>query len=69
MAAAAGYNVVDNVSKKVTMLIIGTQDKTKLKGYDKSTKHRKAEALIAKGAEIEIFSENDFLNFIGAAGS
>ena len=69
MAAAAGCNVVDNVSKKVTILIIGTQDKTKLKGYDKSTKHRKAETLIAKGAEIEIFSENDFLNFIGAAGS
>ncbi len=69
MAAAVGCNVVDNVSKKVTMLVIGTQDKTKLKGYDKSTKHRKTEALIAKGAEIEIFSENDFLNFIGAAGS
>ncbi len=69
MAATAGCNVVDNISKKVTMLVTGTQDKTKLKGYDKSTKHRKADALIAKCVEIEIFSENDFLNFIGAAGS
>ena len=69
MAAEAGCNVADNVSKKVTMLVVGTQDKTKLKGYDKSTKHRKAESLIAKGAEIQIFSEHDFLDLIGVAGS
>ena len=69
MAAEAGCNVADNVSKKVTMLVVGTQDKTKLMGYDKSTKHRKAEALMAKGAEIEIFSESDFLDLIGVAGS
>ena len=69
MAAAAGCNVAENVSKKVTMLVVGTQDKTKLLGYDKSTKHRKAEALIAKGAEIEILSESDFLDLIAVAGS
>ena len=69
MAAEAGCNVADNVSKKVTMLVVGTQDRTKLKGYDKSTKHRKAESLIAKGAEIQIFSERDFLDLIGVARS
>lgn len=69
MAAAAGCNVAENVSKKVTMLVVGTQDKTKLLGYDKSTKHRKAETLIAKGVEIEILSESDFLDFIAMAGS
>jgi len=60
MAAKAGCNVTDNVSRKVTLLVIGTQDKTKLKGYEKSTKHRKAEALIKQGAEIQILSESDF---------
>lgn len=69
MAAEAGCNVADNVSKKVTMLVVGTQDKTKLKGYNKSTKHRKAETLMVKGAEIEIFSESDFLDLMSAAGS
>ena len=68
IAAEAGCNVVNSVSKKVTMLVVGTQDKTKLNGYDKSRKHREAEALIAKGTEIEIFSESDFLNLIGVAG-
>ena len=69
MAAEASCNVADNVSKSVTMLVVGTQDKTKLKGYDKSTKHRKAESLIAKGAEIQIFSERDFLDLMDVAGS
>ena len=57
MAAEAGCGVADNVSKKVTMLVVGTQDKSKLKGYAKSGKHRKAEALIEKGVEIQILSE------------
>ena len=64
MAAEAGCNVANTVSKKVTMLVIGTQDMTKLKGNDKSTKHRKAESLMAKGAEIQIISERDFLDLM-----
>lgn len=65
MAAGAGCNVVENVSKKVTMLVVGTQDKTKLKGYEKSGKHRKAEGLIVQGQDIHILSESDFLNLVG----
>lgn len=65
MAAEAGCDVANAVSKKVTMLVVGTQDKSKLKGYKKSTKHRKAEALIERGAGIQILSERDFSELIG----
>lgn len=60
MAAEAGCGVVDNVSKKVTMLVVGVQDRSKLNGYEKSSKHRKVEALIERGSEIQILSEQDF---------
>ena len=60
IAAEAGCNVANDVSKKATMLVVGTQDKRKLKGYDKSEKHRKAETLIQNGAEIQILFESDF---------
>ena len=65
MAAEAGCGVADNVSKKVTMLVVGTQDKSKLKGYAKSGTHRQAEVLIEKGVEIQILSEGDFSELIG----
>ena len=65
MAAEAGCGVANSVSKKVTMLVVGTQDKSKLKGYDKSSKHRKAEALIEKGVDIQILSESDFSELMG----
>ena len=60
MAARLGCDVVNNVSKKVTILVVGIQDETKLNGYGKSSKHRNVEALIAKGLEIRILSERDF---------
>jgi len=65
MAAEAGCGVVDNVSKKVTMLVVGVQDRSKLNGYGKSSKHRKVEALIERGSEIQILSEQDFSNLMG----
>lgn len=63
-AAAVGCGVVSSVSRKITMLIVGTQDKTKLRGYEKSSKHRKAESLIEQGVSIEIYSESDFFEVI-----
>ena len=65
LAAKAGCAVVDSVTKKVTMLVIGTQDKKKMKGYEKSSKHRKAESLIEKGVDIQILSEKDFSDLMG----
>lgn len=64
LAIYAGGTVVNNVSKKVTMLIVGTQDKDKLRGYEKSGKHRRIEALIDQGADIQILSESDFLEML-----
>jgi DNA polymerase-3 subunit epsilon len=61
LAAQLGCNVINSVSKKTTMLVVGTQDKSKLAGYEKSSKHRKAEELInTKGVPIRILSEKDF---------
>ncbi len=34
MAAAAGCDVAANVTKKTTLLVVGTKDKSKLQGYD-----------------------------------
>ena len=65
MASVAGCDVAANVSKKTTILVVGTQDKSKLKGYEKSTKHRKVEGLIEKGVDIQILSESDFAELIG----
>lgn len=65
LAASSGCNVVPNVTKKVTILVVGTHEKSKLNGYAKSSKHRKAEALIDKGMDIQILSETDFSEIIG----
>ena len=65
MAAVTGCHVAANVSSKTTILVVGTQDKSKLKGCQKSAKHRKAETLIEKGVDIQILSESDFSELIG----
>ncbi len=64
LAARAGCEVSSNVSTKTTILVVGTQDMTKLKGYKKSTKHRKAEKLIESGHDLQILSEKDFWEMI-----
>ena len=60
-AAIAGADVVDNVSKLTTMLVVGDQDLRLTKGQAKSTKHRRAEELIGKGCSIRIVGESDFM--------
>jgi DNA polymerase-3 subunit epsilon len=67
MAAKIGCDVVSNVKKSTTVLIVGDQDILKLGGHEKSIKHRRAEELIGKGQSIRILRESDFLllvNFI-----
>lgn len=61
IAAKIGCNVLESVTQKTTILVVGTQDSTKLAGYDKSSKHRKAEELIEKGNQIKILTEKDFI--------
>ena len=65
MAAEAGCDVARSLTKRVTILVVGTQDRRRLRGYDKSTKHRDAEAAISTGREIQILSEQDFLELMG----
>ena len=60
-AAQAGCKVLDSATKSVTLLVVGDQDLRLTKGQQKSTKHRKVEEMIAKGASIRIVGESDFL--------
>lgn len=64
MAAEAGCDVGEGVTKHTTLLVVGNQDVRKLNGQDKSAKHRKAEDLIAKGQKIRILCERDFRHMV-----
>src|SRR3990172_5613450 len=65
MAADAGCTVAENVNKSTTLLVVGDQDIRRLAGHEKSSKHRKAEELIAKGQSIRILGESDFQRLVG----
>lgn len=60
IAASLGCRVAASVSKATTLLVVGDQDVAHLAGHTKSSKHRKAEELIAKGVPIRILRESDF---------
>lgn len=66
-AARAGITTAQSVSKNVHLLVVGDQDLSTLtEGESKSAKHRKAEALIAKGCGLKIIGETQFLALIAA---
>lgn len=65
-AMLAGCAVSKSVNKRVTLLVVGDQDATKLAGHEKSSKHRKGEELILAGQDIRIVGESDFLLMVGA---
>jgi len=60
LAARAGCDVADTVTKKTSILVVGDQDIRRLAGHEKSTKHRKAEQVLADGQQIRILGEADF---------
>jgi len=64
LAAKIGCDVGQGVTKKTTLLCVGNQDIQKLAGHSKSSKHRKAESLIAKGQNIKIIREADFMKML-----
>ncbi|WP_084227525.1 exonuclease domain-containing protein [Lysobacter sp. A03] len=66
LAARAGCSVGSSVTKKTTLLIVGDQDISKLGGKTKSSKHLKAEELIAQGCQIRILRESDFQSIVVA---
>ena len=69
IAAAHGCNVASNVSKETTILVVGDQHSWKLAGYDKSSKQRKAEELVAEGHSIQIMGEQGFIAALEIAQS
>jgi len=64
LAATIGCQVAPSVTKKTTMLVVGDQDIKILAAHEKSSKHRKAEGLIAKGVPIRILKESDFKELV-----
>ena len=64
LAAKMGCDVGPGVTKKTTILCVGNQDIEKLAGHTKSSKHRKAEDLIANGQRIRIIREADFMEMV-----
>ncbi|MDA9396395.1 hypothetical protein WN73_38440 [Bradyrhizobium sp. CCBAU 45394] len=68
IASAAGCEVSDTVNQRTTILVVGDQDLRATKGQEKSSKHRKAGALIAKGCAIKIVGESDFRRLTNVTG-
>lgn len=68
MAAKLGAVVKNSVTKETTLLVVGLSDWARFDGYDKSSKHRKAEQLATAGHRIRIVSEADFWG-MGEVGS
>jgi DNA polymerase-3 subunit epsilon len=66
LAANAGCDVMNSVSKKTTLLVVGDQDARRLAGQEKSSKHRKAEELVKRGEPIRIITETDFQQLVAA---
>lgn len=64
LASEVGCEVASTVKKSTTILVVGDQDITKLAGYKKSSKHRKAEKMIRNGQDIRIIKESDFKKII-----
>jgi len=59
-----GGRCAGSVGKSTNYLVLGDQDFARLKGGQKSGKLRKAESLIAGGADLEIVPEAGFLRII-----
>lgn len=66
-ASQLGFDIGKGVTKKTNYLVTGIQDLTKLKGKNISAKEEKALALIKKGQDIVVISEEDFFYMIGGA--
>ncbi len=52
------------MTKRTTILVVGDTDVERLAGHDKSSKHRKAEELVAAGVAIRIIRETDFRQLV-----
>ena len=64
IAANAGCEVRENVTKCTTILVTGTRDVTLYDGKEKSAKLKHAETLIKEGQSLRILSEEDFMTIV-----
>lgn len=64
LAASVGCNVASGVTNQTTLLVVGDMDVKRLAGHEKSSKHRKAESLVAKGYPLRIIRETDFKKLV-----
>jgi DNA polymerase-3 subunit epsilon len=64
IAARAGCEVRENVTKRTTILVTGTRDLNLYNGKEKSTKLLHAESLIEKGQPIRIVNEEGFMRLV-----
>lgn len=65
IASDKGCKVENAFTSRTTILVVGTQNPKALKGQEKSSKHKAAEKRIAKGEDVRILSENDFMSMFG----
>jgi DNA polymerase-3 subunit epsilon len=68
-AHAAGAAVDQGVTRRTTILVVGSQNPDLLAGKDKSAKQIKAEELIAKGQKLRILNEREFVGLAARGGS
>lgn len=61
-----GGKTPSSVTADLDILVIGDEGSPLLGGGEKSTKHKAAEKLIAKGSQVKIISETDFVAMLGA---
>ncbi|MCQ2517677.1 MAG: ribonuclease H-like domain-containing protein [Lachnospiraceae bacterium] len=54
----------DSVNKKTNILVLGNGDYSCILKDGKSSKHKKAERLISKGADLQIISEDVFFDMV-----
>jgi DNA polymerase-3 subunit epsilon len=67
LAAHAGCEVDEGVTKHTTLVVVGVQDDARLNGKKVSNSHQKALDWIRKGKPIRIITENDFNKLLEAA--
>lgn len=64
LSSKIGFKVVNNFSKKVDLLVVGLQKKSKLiEGHERSSKHEKVIKYNKKGGNIRIISDESFFKF------
>ena len=59
-----GGSCANNVTQETNYLVVGIYDYSRLRNGNKSSKLTKAEALIAKGFNLEIITEHEFLELL-----